>query len=109
MKYPNDTHFCPLLKETIYYGSIGGCYEIQEVRENEMDEELLPFSLDKDAANKICEKCKWYRDLPNTTTEEMYLIMDDTMNSGKTIDSKNEEEKKFYSALLEKYKKEYGI
>ena len=38
----------------------GECYEVQEVRGDDMDMALAlePFDIDK--ADEICEKCKWY-------------------------------------------------
>lgn len=56
-KSHDDKFLCPLYQREILYGE---CYEVQEVREDEMDMELAiePFEL-KDA-NEICEKCKWY-------------------------------------------------
>jgi len=36
------------------------CYEVQEVREDEMDMELAIEPFDVDKANEVCEKCKWY-------------------------------------------------
>lgn len=56
---------CPLLKKEIY---VGGCIEVQEVRDDNMDMELFyddPFDLNE--AQSTCEKCKWYLD---TTTEQ---------------------------------------
>lgn len=60
MRRPTDKHECPLLKRTICWGGPGGCYEVQEVREDNMDMELLPEPIDIDEANNVCEKCRWY-------------------------------------------------
>lgn len=59
MRYPSDMHHCPLLEKEIFWGGEGGCYEIQEVRDDNMDVEFLPFELDIERANDICEKCRW--------------------------------------------------
>lgn len=61
MRQPTDTHECPLLQCQILWGGPGGCYEIQEVREDNMDMDLLPEAIDIEKANAICEQCKWYR------------------------------------------------
>ena len=52
-----DTHMCPLYGREVFYGE---CYEVQEVREDEMDMKWLMEPIDIDRANEICEKCKWY-------------------------------------------------
>lgn len=56
-KNHDDMHLCPLFGRNILYGE---CYEVQDVRDDEMDMKLAvePFDLEK--ANEICEKCKWY-------------------------------------------------
>ncbi len=59
MRHPSDTHYCPLLREEIFWDGEGGCYEIQEVRDDNMDVDFLPFTLDIEQANDICEKCRW--------------------------------------------------
>lgn len=53
----NDKHICPLLKCEILYGE---CYEVQEIREDEMDMELAIEKFDIAEANRICELCKWF-------------------------------------------------
>lgn len=60
MAHPNDVWFCPLLNKDIFFGGVGGCYEIQEVRNDDMDMEFLPFDLDIEKANNVCERCKKY-------------------------------------------------
>lgn len=60
MVHPSDRHFCPLLQREIFYGGVGGCIEIQEVRDDNMDAELLPFELDVEKANEVCEVCRWF-------------------------------------------------
>lgn len=60
MRRPTDTHDCPLMKRTILWGGPGGCYEVQEVREDNMDMDLLPEPIDIEKANAVCERCKWY-------------------------------------------------
>lgn len=42
---PAERHFCPLFQREISWGGAGGCYEVQEVREDNMDAELLPNRL----------------------------------------------------------------
>lgn len=59
MRHPSDKHYCPLLKRDVFWGGVGGCYEIQEVRDDNMDMELLPFEFSLDEANKVCEECRW--------------------------------------------------
>ena len=61
MRQPDDQHFCPLFNRNIYWGGPGGCYEVQEVREESMDMALIPQLFDIQQANKICEDCQWYR------------------------------------------------
>ena len=56
-KNHNDKYICPLFGLEILYGE---CYEVQEVREDEMDMELAIEPFDVEKANEICEKCKWY-------------------------------------------------
>lgn len=50
-------HECPLYGRNIYWGE---CYEVQEVRDDEMDMALLLEPIDIEQANRICEKCRWY-------------------------------------------------
>lgn len=56
-KNHDDKFLCPLYNREISYGE---CYEVQEVREDEMDMELLIERFDMELANEICTKCKWY-------------------------------------------------
>lgn len=56
---PSDKHFCPLFDRKIYWGGVGGCCEVQEVREDNMDMELFPRPIDTRKANIMCEKCRW--------------------------------------------------
>ena len=56
-KNHNDKCVCPLFGREILYGE---CYEVQKVREDEMDMELAIEPFDVDKANEVCEKCKWY-------------------------------------------------
>ena len=60
MRHPDDKHFCPLMNREIFWGGVGGCVEVQEVREDNMDMKLLPEPIDLNKAEKICEKCRWY-------------------------------------------------
>ena len=59
MRHPNDQHFCPLFNRNIYWGGPGGCYEVQEVREDNMDMTLIPQLFDLKQANICCDKCLW--------------------------------------------------
>lgn len=61
MRHPDAQHKCPLFGRDIFWGGAGGCYEVQEVREDGMDMELMPEPFDLEKAAKICEKCRWYR------------------------------------------------
>lgn len=58
MRQPDDKHYCPLLGREIFWGGIGGCVEVQEVREDSMDADFLPFKFDLERANEVCEKCR---------------------------------------------------
>lgn len=60
MRRPSDKHYCPLLGKEIFWGGVAGCYEIQEVRDDNMDMEFLGFDLDLKEAEIHCEKCRWY-------------------------------------------------
>ena len=53
----DDKCICPLYKREIQYGE---CYEVQEVRDDEMDLKWLIEPIDIDQANEMCEKCKWF-------------------------------------------------
>lgn len=53
----DDKCICPLYNREILYGE---CYEVQEVRDDEMDMKWLREPIDIDKANKICEKCRWF-------------------------------------------------
>lgn len=59
MRHPDEKHYCELLRHDIFWGGCGGCYEVQEVREDNMDMELFPEPFDLDDAKKICDKCRW--------------------------------------------------
>lgn len=61
MRSPDDKNYCPLFQKTILWGGAGGCYEVQEAREDNMDAELFPNDIDIAKANSICQKCGWYR------------------------------------------------
>ena len=56
-KNHNDKCICPLFGREILNGE---CYEVQEIREDEMDMKLAIEPFDAEKANEICEKCKWY-------------------------------------------------
>ena len=56
-KNHDDHCLCPLYGRQIFYGE---CYEVQEVREDEMDPKWLYEQFDMEKANVICEKCRWY-------------------------------------------------
>ena len=55
---PESQHECPLLNRKIFWGD---CYEIQDIRNDDMDAELFPDKFDVEEANTICEECKWYK------------------------------------------------
>ena len=59
MRHPDDKYHCLLLNHEIYWGGAGGCVEVQEVREDNMDMELFPEPFSISEAEKICEKCRW--------------------------------------------------
>ena len=52
----NEKHYCPLYNRDVYWSE---CVEVQEVREDEMDMDLLPESFDLQTAAVQCEACKW--------------------------------------------------
>ena len=54
---PIEQHECPLYDRKTTWSE---CYEVQEVREDEMDMKWLLEPIDIDKANEICEKCRWY-------------------------------------------------
>lgn len=56
-KNHDDICICPLYGRGIFYGE---CYEVQEVRHNEMDIKWLREPINIGKANEICEKCRWY-------------------------------------------------
>ncbi len=56
-KNHDDMCICPLFARTIYYPE---CYEVQEIREDEMDMKWARETFEVEKANEICEKCKWY-------------------------------------------------
>lgn len=55
---PDAQHNCPLLNRSVFWGE---CYEVQDIRSDDMDAELFPDEFDVEEANAICEKCKWYQ------------------------------------------------
>lgn len=54
---PLEKHKCPLYSRDITWSE---CYEVQEVRDDEMDMKWLREPIDIDTANEICEKCRWF-------------------------------------------------
>lgn len=56
-KNHDEKFICPLYGREIPYGE---CYEVQEVREDEMDMKWLREPVDLEKADEICEKCQWY-------------------------------------------------
>jgi len=58
MEQQDSKRYCPLLKRDIYWGL---CYEVQEVREDNMDMELLGEEINLEEANCVCETCRWYQ------------------------------------------------
>ena len=53
---PAERHFCPLFQREISWGGAGGCYEVQEVREDNMDAELLPEPFDLNKAEDVYKR-----------------------------------------------------
>lgn len=51
----NSEFSCPLFGRKITYGE---CYEVQEIRDEEMDMKLAVEPFDIDRANELCEKCR---------------------------------------------------
>ena len=58
MRHPDDKHPCPLLKRDVLWGE---CWVIQDIRDDNTDMEFAPEPFELSTANKICEKCRWYR------------------------------------------------
>lgn len=57
MRSPNEKHFCPLMDREIFWGD---CVEVQEVREDNMDMELLAEPINLNEAERVCEgECRW--------------------------------------------------
>ena len=56
-KNHDDQCRCPLYGRNIMYGE---CYEVQEVRGDNMDMKWLRDPIDLKRANEICDKCRWY-------------------------------------------------
>lgn len=56
-KTHDDKFVCPLYEREISYGE---CYEVQEIRDDEMKMELAIEPFDLERSNEICEKCKWF-------------------------------------------------
>lgn len=54
---PNEEHKCPLYNRNVTWSE---CYEVQEVREDEMDAKWLAEPFDSRKADDVCEKCRWY-------------------------------------------------
>ena len=54
---PIAKHKCPLYDREISWSE---CYEVQEVREDEMDAKWLREPFDIEKAIEVCPKCKWY-------------------------------------------------
>ena len=57
MSRHDEKQYCPLLKRSIFWGM---CYEVQEVREDNMGIEHLGENIDLEEAHKTCEACRWY-------------------------------------------------
>ena len=55
---PDARHDCPLLNREVFWGD---CYEVQEIRNDDMDADLFPYEFKAEDADEICEKCRWYR------------------------------------------------
>lgn len=58
---PTEKHFCPLYDREANWTE---CYEVQEVRGDEMEAKLLLEQFDMAAADIKCEKCRWYKVSP---------------------------------------------
>ena len=54
---PNEIHDCPLYGRGIYWSE---CYEVQDVRSDDMDMSLAYEPFDREKADDVCEKCRWY-------------------------------------------------
>lgn len=54
---PGAKHNCPLFNRIINWSM---CYEVQDVRDDNMDMELFPEPFDVKMADKVCEKCRWF-------------------------------------------------
>ena len=54
---PAAKHYCPLYERETNWTE---CYEVQEVREDEMDKKWLRELFNMKKANVVCEKCRWY-------------------------------------------------
>lgn len=52
----NEKHFCPLYNREIYWSE---CYEVQEVREGEMEMNLLYEPFEAEKADECCSRCGW--------------------------------------------------
>lgn len=52
----NEKHYCPLYDRSVYWSE---CVEVQEVREDEMDMDLLPEPFDFEDAEIKCNECRW--------------------------------------------------
>ena len=52
---PNAKHRCPLYNREVYWSE---CYEVQDVRNDDMDMKLAFEAFDIRVANSICEKCR---------------------------------------------------
>lgn len=57
VRHPHDTNNCPLYNRKVSWTE---CYEVQEVRDDEMDLKWIAEPIDIGKANEICEKCRWY-------------------------------------------------
>lgn len=56
-KHYDDRILCPLYGREVCYGE---CYEVQEIRGDEMDMALAIELFDMEKAREVCEKCRWY-------------------------------------------------
>ena len=53
----NDNCICPLFQRQIQYGE---CYEVQEIRNDDMSMELALEAFDVSKADVECKKCRFY-------------------------------------------------
>ena len=55
MRSPDEKYSCPLLNREIFWGD---CFEVQDIRDDNMDMELFSEKFNLTDAKRICEKCR---------------------------------------------------